>query len=159
MKTELIKTTSAEVEVPMNWLLSTLEGMAKVDAEQVQGDKQSYIDGRKDHLYEELGDTCFAEEIVDLAIVNGVILSSKSKKELHVEETYTFEEVVGILEKSGGRDTFYFMVGTYSDVDIKKHREQDYLVVAWGSESYYQELSSFSGKRLEKLKQATYKKR
>lgn len=76
-----------------------------------------------------------------------------------MEETYTFDEVVEILEKGDGRETFYFMVETYSDVDLTKHREQDYLVVAWGNESYYKEFSAFSGKRLEKLKQATYKRR
>lgn len=73
--------------------------------------------------------------------------------------TYTFDEVVGMLEKSGSKDSFYFMVSTHSDVDIKKHRERDDLIVAWGSESFYQPLTAFSGERLETLKQATYKKK
>lgn len=73
--------------------------------------------------------------------------------------TYTFEEVVELLKKSKGKDYFYFKNGTYSEVDITKHREQDYLVVAWGNESFYQPLTAFSGERLERLKQATYKKK
>lgn len=73
--------------------------------------------------------------------------------------TYTFDEVVRMLEKGDGGDTFYFMIGTYSDVDIKKHQEQDYLVVAWGRESFYRPLTDFSGERLATLKQATYKKK
>lgn len=75
-----------------------------------------------------------------------------------MEETFTFEEVVALLKESESRISFSFKIGTYSDVEITKHREWGYLIVAWGNESYFQKLTAFSGKRLERIKEATYRK-
>lgn len=75
-----------------------------------------------------------------------------------MEETYTFDEVVELLKTSDRRTSFNFRIGTYADVEIKMHREWDYLIVAWGNESYFQKLTAFSGERLERLKKENYKK-
>ena len=109
MKTEWIKTNSAQVEVPMEWLLNMLERMATEDAEQVAGDKESYIAGRKDHLYEELSNPDFAEDIANLATDSGVILTSKS------------------IEKS---KTYYMQTGIFNEKDTVKARAEKGEILA-----------------------------
>lgn len=75
MKKETIKTNTLQCEVPMDWLMYTLEKMAIEDSNEVTNNKQDYILGRKDHLYEELENPFFAEEIVGMAKEDKVILN------------------------------------------------------------------------------------
>jgi hypothetical protein len=81
-QTEWIKTFDDEseeiqFEVPSDWLWKMLKGWAESDAEDVENDKKTYIEGRTEHLYEHLEDENFANSIYDLACENKVIISTK----------------------------------------------------------------------------------
>lgn len=77
MKTEWIALNAVQYEVASEWLLKVLEKMAIEDSKGVEGDKSSYIIGRKEHLYEALDDPHFAEPIIELAKEENVIIIEK----------------------------------------------------------------------------------
>lgn len=72
MKNEL------HIEVSSEWLKETLKNWATQDAKDVENDKENYISGRTEHLYENLEeDKYFATEIYDIALEENKILKSK----------------------------------------------------------------------------------
>ena len=86
-KTEWIITFSdnmedeLHIEVPSSWLEKTLKNWAEQDSKGVENDIEVYIEGRAEHLYENLGeDKYFAAEIYNLACDENKILSSKEIK-------------------------------------------------------------------------------
>jgi hypothetical protein len=67
-----------KIEVSSEWLKETLKNWATQDAKDVESDKENYISGRTEHLYENLEeDKYFATEIYDIAFEENKILNSK----------------------------------------------------------------------------------
>jgi hypothetical protein len=69
------------IEVPSNWLKETLKNWAEQDSKGVENDVETYIEGRIEHLYENLEeDKYFATEIYNLASEENKILNRREVK-------------------------------------------------------------------------------
>lgn len=83
MKTETIVTVADnskdkfQFEVPSDWLQKVLKDWATEDSKGVEKDVDLYISGRTEHLYENLQDSYFAQEIFELAVADNVVIGSK----------------------------------------------------------------------------------
>lgn len=70
-----------QFEVSSTWLWDVLQDWAEADALDVKENKEAYIRGRTEHLYEQLENEIFAKNIYELAIEEGVILNRKELNE------------------------------------------------------------------------------
>lgn len=76
-----IEQKQIQFEVSSKWLWDVLQDWAEADALDVKENKESYINGRTQHLYEQLENDIFAKNVYELAIEEGVILNRKELNE------------------------------------------------------------------------------
>lgn len=92
-----------QFSVPSSWLHSQMKKWATEDARTVEKDKESYISGRTDHLYEAAVngemDGCVIESILDIAKGESMIVETKT--EGAVKDFSLREEIKVVSEQAG----------------------------------------------------------
>jgi hypothetical protein len=80
----------------------------------------------------------------------------ETQKEKLWQWEYSFDEMVEKIKKE--KAVFHYSLNNQQNIHIKKHDNDEKILVAWGKENAYLELGSLEKEKKEKLKSLKFKR-